>query len=334
MRTSTKTLSLLAGVALFSLSTLSAVETDPVGYKTVTIKGNSGLTMMGFEFLETPAYSGQFTSSGTNTITVSGADFDTLLEAGKSYFLDLVASQTPENVGLNSAIVSWNGATLTLADDLSSVAASNSDVIRIHELPTIGSIFGVGGDVIEGGTALQADLIFLPDPDTGVLSRYYYSNGGFAGVGWRKVGSSVDRANTPIYFSDGVLIFKKSAGDVDYIQSGSVKVVATQVVSEEGYSTYSAIYPSGTTLGNSGLYDAGSPSKSIKAGSVLTADLIYVDSDKDGSLETYYYSTGGFAGVGWRTIGSSIDKSDVPLDSGFSILNRGGSVSFTRNPSY
>jgi len=309
-----------------------SVASGIVGYKTVTIKGDNGLTLLGIEFLETPVYSGPFSSLGTNTMTVSGEDFDALLDENASYFVDVVSG---DNEGLNTSIANWSGDTLTLGDDLSAFSFSPNDTVRVHRLRTIGEIFGVGGDVLEGGTALQADLVFLPDPLTGELTRYYYSTGGLAGVGWRKLGSPDDMAETPVYFSDGMLVFKKSAGDAEIVVSGSVKVSSTQTVISDGYSAYSTVFPSGTTLGNSGLHDPDKPSQGISPGGALTADLVLFDSDDDGSLESYYFSTGGLAGVGWRRIGSPDDMSGVELDTAFTVFRRsGGAVSVERNPSF
>jgi len=75
MKTPIKTISLLASAALLSLSSLSAVETDPVGYKTVTIKGGGSLSLVGVELLNTSEFTGEFTSVGASTVTVEGVDF-------------------------------------------------------------------------------------------------------------------------------------------------------------------------------------------------------------------------------------------------------------------
>jgi hypothetical protein len=334
MKTSIKTISLLASAVIFTLSSLSAVSTDPVGYKTVTIVGNNGLTPLGIELLSAPSFTGTITGVDLSAVVVAGADFDSLLDSATSYFLEVISSPTSSNIGLNTAISGWSGNELMLTDDISAVIGIGTDIVRVTGLPTISSIFGDGGDVIQGGTALQADLIFLPDPLTGQLVAHYYSTGGFAGIGWREIGSNEDKASKPIYFSDAILVFKRSSGDVDLVQSGSVKMNTTRVVSEQGYSAHSVLYPSGTTLGNSGLYDPDSPENSISVGSALTADLIFLDADRDGRLEPYYYSTGGFAGVGWRSIGSSADKASTPMNSGVTLLNRNRAFSLILSPSY
>jgi len=344
MKTFPKTIALLSGVALLASSAFAqSVATGPVGYKTVTIKGDEGLTLLGVEFLTAASYTGQVTGVGTNSVTVSGADFDALLESGKSYFLDLVDSATVANIGINTSIVSWSGSTLTIGDDLDGLLDVNADSIAIHELPTIGGLFGVGGDILAGGSATTADLIYMPNPDGAGLISVYYSTGGFAGVGWRQVGAgNADKNDLPIYFTDGLYVLKKSSGDVDMTLTGSVKMSSNALVVEEGFTPFSTVFPSGITFSNSGLYDAENPNESITSGSATTADLVYAaaylegDADADGqTIGAYYYSSGGFAGVGWRRVGAgNADMSAAQLGSGFGILKQSGSTVLSRVAPY
>jgi len=335
MKTSIKTISLLASAALFTLSSLSAVETDPVGYTTVTIKGGNSISLVGIELLKAPEFTGAVTGAGASTLTVEGSDFDALLDAETSYFIDVVSG---DNAGVNARLLSWSGDTLTLSDNLSPAIVVNSDIVEIIPLPTLSELFGVSGEVIEGGTALSADLILMSSPESEGLVRVFYSNGNFLDPtpGWRQVGDSGDKGNLPIYFSDGLFVFKKSAGDVDLVLSGEVKMTSSSVVLEDGYLPYSTIFPSGTTLGNSGLFDSENPENSLAGGTVFTADLILLDSDGDGQTERYFYSSGNFLDPtpGWRQVGASGDKSGVPLPSAFAVFNRNGAVSVARSPAY
>ncbi|MFP4673271.1 MAG: TIGR02597 family protein [Opitutales bacterium] len=320
------------GLASFPLlHAQDSVATDPVGYKTVTIKGDNGLNIIGIEFLEPPEYSGPVSNFGNNTVTVAGTDFDALLDEGTPYFLEVASG---DNEGLSTSIVDWSNDTLTLGDDLSAFTYDENDTVRVHRLLTIEEVFGEGGDVLEGGFPIDADLVLIPNPNGEGLNRYYYSTGGFAGTGWRQVGESGDKSDVPIYYSDGLYVFKRSAGDVDLVVSGTVKITSSDVVVEEGFTPFSTIYPSGTTLGNSGLYDPNNLSQSIESGFPTTADLVLTDSNGDGSLERYYYSAGGFAGEGWRQVGESGDKSSVSLASGFAIFKRSNSVVVKRDPSF
>lgn len=328
-----KTLFKVLAAASLAVATFSyAVETDTVGYKTVTIKGDGSLNLIGIEFLETAAFTGPVSSVSETSISISGQDFNALLETGENYFLE-VASGPGE--GVNTLVREWSGETVTTVDDISSVLLSDSPIVNIHRLKTVGEVFGVGGDVLEGGSALTGDLILMPNPNGAGLIRLYYSSGGFTGTGWRQVGESGDRADTPIYFSDGLYIFKRSVGDVELVFSGLVKTTSSSVVIDEGFVPYSTVFASDTTLESSGLYVEGDPSKSISAGSAITADLVFTDSDGDGSIERYYYSNGGFTGTGWRQVGGSGDKANVELSSGFAVFKRSpGAIAVDRSPSY
>lgn len=324
----------LASSLLISFSSLSAqasASTDPVGFKTLTVKGNNGITLLGIEFLGESKFTGQVNEVTSNSVLVDGINFDELLDSASSYFLEIVSDG--DNDGINTLITGWFGSTINLGDDLTGLIDIGSDTIRIFRLPTISEVFD---GVLSGGSATTADLIYMPNPDGSGLTGIYYSTGGFFGVGWRQIGAgSTDKSDLPIYFSDGLYILKRSAGDTRITTSGVVKLNSHQVVVDEGFTTFSTIFPVGTTLSNSGFYDSSSPSKSISAGSATTADLVYTDSDGDGSLEGYYYSSGGFFGVGWRQIGAgSLDKSDIPLGSGFGILRRTSPTMISRSAPY
>lgn len=318
-----------AAISLLTLAPLlTAVTTDPVGAKKITIPGNA-LTFIGFEFVEPAEYVGAVSAVGTNTVTVTGIDFDTLLSGTDSYFFEI---STGDNAGLNTSIVSWDGSILTVADDLDGLLVADSDRVAIHPLLTIQDVFGDEQTVLAGGSTTTSDLIFMANPNGPGVITVYYSTGGFAGIGWRVIGQgSSDASGLPIYFSDGLYIFKKSVGDSELIIAGSVKMTPSVVTVQEGFTPFNTIYPVGTTLETSGLYDSSNLANSIAAGSSTTADLVYIDSDGDGAIETYYYSSGGFAGIGWRQIGAgAVDKKDTSFESGFGILRRSGSVEIER----
>lgn len=325
-------LKLLTLSSLFIQTALTAVSvsTDPVGYKNVTIHGDNKLTFLGIEFIGSAEYVGVVTSAGTNSISVDNASFDNLLDLTESYFLEITSG---ENEGVNTLLTDWSGNSLITGDDLSGLINVNSDSIKICRLPTISEIFD---GVLNGGAGATADLIFMPNPYGEGLITVFYSTGGFSGVGWRQIGAgSADKSNLPIYFSDGLYILKRSPGDVNITTYGTVKLNKTVQIISQGFTPFSTVFPVGTTLANSGLFDPLDPSESISAGTAATADLIFMDSDNDGSIETYYYSTGGFSGVGWRQVGAgSINKSDTPLSSGFGILKRNGEVAITRFAAY
>lgn len=336
------TLKLCGAVAALgaSLTALGAqvpptvVFSEAVGYKTQHIRGGGAVTFIGLDLLEAPVFEGTLSVADGDTVTAAGTDFGLLLEDGVHYFLDVVYAGSDEALGLNTSIVSWQGDTLLLGDAIAAVLTPGVDRVRIHRLPTVGEVFGKGGDVISGGTAVTADVLFMPDPQGGEAIMLYYSVSPMVGVGWRQVGKPGDMADMPIYFSDGLYIHKSSAGNVMLTQAGMVKQSRAVVVVEEGLNTFSAIFPGGTTLGNSALHDPARPQHSLSAGTAATADTVLLDADGDGEQEVYYYSSGGMQGSGWRQIGKPGDMSNVPLESAFGVLRNGAAITLLRDPSF
>ena len=308
----------------------ASASTDPVGYKNITIKGES-VTLLGVEFLSSPSFVGSINSVNGNIVEFTNIDLNNVLNSDKKYFIDVTSGL---NEGVNTSILDWTASTITLLDDLDGLVAPSSDQVRIHELPTLSDVFG---DILQPGTSDTADIIYMPDPSAGGLAAFYRSSGGFFGTGWRQIGKgSVDMSNMPIYFSDGLYVIKRSPGDVELTVSGHVKMSSTILAVEAGFTPLSTVFPAGTTLANSGLYDPQNLGDSIAAGNSSTADLVYMDSDGDGNLEVCYYSSGGFFGNGWRRVGlGSQDVSTLPMGSAFGILRRSNNpISLSRSKPY
>lgn len=328
---------LVCSAVLASASTATAqdaVFTEIVGYKTETIRGDGALSYIGINLLANPIYDGSVTAAVENTLHVSGVDFSELLDPTGHYFVDIIAADNESAVGHNTGILHWSDSTLTLADDLSDLLADGTVRIRIHRLPTIGEIFGQGGDVLSGGTLNNADMIYLPNPNGSEVIALYYSQSPMFGTGWRQVGEVGDKSDTPIYFTDGLYIHKRSPGNASLEFSGLVKTTRAVVVVEEGFVPYSSVFPGGSTLGNSGLYNPETPQQSLRAGTATAADSILMDTDGDGEPEMYYYSSSPMFGIGWRKVGEVGDKSDTPLTSAFVIINRNGTTSIVLDPAY
>lgn len=312
----------------------NAIYTEVVGFKTETIRGDGALSYIGINLLADPVYDGTLTAVGENTLDVSSVDFSELLDPLGHYFVDIVSADNASAVGINTSVLHWDGSSLTLADDLSDLLTPGTDRIRIHRLPTVGEIFGQGGDVLQGGTASTADMLYLPNPNGSDIIALYYSQSPIFGTGWRQVGAVGDKYDTPVYFTDGLYIRKRSAGDATLDTFGSVRTTRTVVVVPEGFTPLSSVYPSGSTLGNSGLYNPETPQQSLRPGTASTADTVLMDTDGDGEAEMYYYSQSPIFGTGWRQVGAAGDKADTPLTSGLVIINRNGPTSITLEPAY
>jgi hypothetical protein len=309
----------------------TTVVTTPVGFNSLTIPGGGKLSILGMNLIAKPVFAGQASSVGPNTVDVGSVDLTQRLTAGRSHAL-LVTSGS--GAGKNTSVTAWTSSQLTLGDNFAGLLIPNQDTFQIQELPTISDIFGVGGEVLEGGSATTADLVTVRDG--AAVRTIYYSSGGFTGVGWRAVGAgATDYGNFQVYFLDGLIMKKRSAGASVMEIGGSVQEHPVTVPVAAGTGFFATIFAAGVTLDNSGLYDAAKPGNSLLGGSATMADTIAFDSDGDGTLESYYYSTGGFTGVGWRKVGGgSTPQGSVEIPSGFGILKRTGSAELLRTPPY
>jgi len=324
----------LAAAAFLARATAAEeFSTTPVGVTTVSIPGGGATSVIGINLIEKPAYVGRASAVGANTVNVTSADFTQSLTAGRAYALLITGGP---NAGVNTPVTDWTSTQLTVSDDLAGLLAPDQDPFQLQVLPTISEIFGTGGEVLAGGAAASADLVIVRDPDGPGELSLFYSTGGLPGVGWRAVGKGAsDYANFPIYFTDGMFIKKKSAGAVSFEEAGSVQMNQVAVPVRAGTSALAAVFASGVVLDNSGLHNASAPENSLAGGSSAAADVVLFDSNGDGTLESFYYSTGGLTGVGWRRIGSGADpQGGLAIPSGFGIKKRTGSTELVRTAPY
>jgi len=160
---------------------------------------------------------------------------------------------------------------------------------------------------------VEADNIYLSNGSG--FDIYYYSTGGFFGVGWRKVGSTnTNFANQPIFLTDGFYILRRGA-DLNLVHTGAVKTNSTNLAITEQFTLVSGVFPVGSTLASSNL-QAG-----LQGGdSASVSDQVLIQNQTTGGFDIYYYSTGGFFGIGWRKVGATnVDQSAVAIPSSIII---------------
>ena len=317
------------------------VTSPTVGFTTLNLQ--AGNNFVGFNLLPSVAYQGAITVSSADrtkisltNATISDDQFNPVVigaNTPSTHAIEVVDSGV--NQGLNTSIVDSLsiGAEITLQDALPASVA-NGTVIRIWKLWTIGEAFGLtnSAGLTSTTSTSTSDLILIPTL-TG-YDQFYYSAGGFAGVGWRKVGGgNVSQSGFPIYYTDGFLILARTAKSITV--TGTVKSGQTTVVLETGNNFFTNLCPvnagganpstEGRTLGNSNLYN-GTANSLISTANVNTADLVLIWNMSLNGYDQYYYSSGGFAGIGWRLVGGGqTDRSSVPLpDGSFIVLRRGG----------
>jgi uncharacterized protein (TIGR02597 family) len=322
--------SFLSQVLLVTLAATAAsfgqteAKTIPVGYVSHTLKAGV-YNLIGLTVHEPNLTNGAFESKNSASLTLTDNEglFSSFV-AGQTYLLEISSGTS---AGAIQEVTTWSGNTLTNlpADFLAGLTGAESYSIR--KSSTLGSIFGEQNQAaLLGGNANSADLIMLPN-GSGGFNSFYYSTGGFTGTGWRKVGGgSTDFVNQPVVYTDGLLILRRGATDLTLTISGSVKNSSALVGVANQYEYLGGVYPVGSTLASSGL------SSKVLAGNANTADLIMMPNGSGGYL-SYYYSSGGFTGVGWRQVGGgATDKAATELPSGFILCRRQGAFNLNLTP--
>jgi uncharacterized protein (TIGR02597 family) len=319
-------LRLAAAIALATAGSSFAqttATTDPVGFITLNVAGtggaaNSTLSFAGLSMTRAVEYQGSAETLGTNTVTDNEATWtdDQFNGASGSYFLEISggpgAGTTYDITGTSAA-----NKRITLAQNLAAgVTAPVSFKVRKHW--TIASVFGANNEGgLQGGNATTADNVRIYNGSS--YDTYYYSTGGLAGTGWRKIGSNpanADQANILIYPDDGLLVSRQQSGAANIVLLGSVKTGQTSFPVLPGLNIVSNPYAAPMTLESSGLRQSG-----LTGGNSTTADSVRIYNGS--SYDTYYYSTGGLAGTGWRKIGSNpanLDQQNVQIPVGVSVL--------------
>jgi len=319
------------------------VYTPPVGY--VTLNLQTGNNFVGFSLQPSQVHQGIVTvdAQDRTRITFSNGPFTddqfnpgTVTASNPATHVVEVLDQGASQ-GINTAIVDTVGAASELyLQDALPASVANGSTVRIWKLWTIGDAFGATNTAgLTGGfSSDNADLILIPTASG--YDQYYYSSGGFGGQGWRKVGSgTTNQSAVPLYLTDGFLIMARSPKAITV--TGQVKTGSTSVLLETGNNFITNLCPvnaggaspspEGRTLGSSGLYTGNTATGLAGGFSFETADAVLIWNGS--GYNQYYYSTGGFTGIGWRkTDTGSADHSAAPLpDGSFIVVRRGQPVS-------
>lgn len=191
MKLSHKTFSLLAIVPLLILSSLSAVETDPVGY--VSFQLSEGYTPIAITFTKPVQFTGKVSSSTANTLTLASAPTLT----GENHYLEVVSSSA-SIVGERIDIASVSGSELSL--DVAATHNTLSDassfpvdtVISIREHYTIGDFGAIIDGDVNSDTSFTLDgsdhiLLF----DNGFKTYLHYEGDWYAFFGSNEIATNV-----------------------------------------------------------------------------------------------------------------------------------------------
>ena len=336
-----KTLSLLAVASLFTFSSLSAVETDPVGYITKTVNANADLKL-GLPLHQAPVLSSAVESVTTSTVTVSATVPDVTTDA---HYLWVTSGPL---VGKWYTITSATSNSVTVEEDLATEGLVATNTFELIPFWTLDTLFPSGGGVPKSSSVFaasaQVQLSNLDGEGINIATgdSYIYSDGSDSGFG---ISEGWVNTNNPFGGNTGSVIISpasyitirnETASPADIINSGSVPTgnVANYVLSSSSGEQDSQItnpFPAGISLANSGLITDGVIRASSNAFTPLDQLQIYPSSPSTinpGVASTYIYSDGSQSGIGipegWLDINNPFGglKNDDLIPAGAAIIVR------------
>ena len=323
----------------------TTATTDPVGFITINIAGNGGVTPAGFTFaslgLMNPVnYQGTADQVGTNTLSVTAGPFTAnqfnANGTNPAYFVEIVtaagAAAQATGTGTTYDILSNNGSTITLMQNLGAgILAGTQFKIRAHW--TLASVFGASNQSgLGSGSATTADQILRWNGFG--YDIFYYQTSGIGGTGWRKAGApTVSASLSTLYPEDALIIKRLQSGPLSLVLMGAVKTGQTVIPIVQGSNFIGNIYAAGMTLSSCGIF-TNSPVTGLAGGGASGADQILIWnsslSNGAGGYDIYYYQTIGIGGTGWRKGGApTVDASATAIPVGQSlIVNRKATGAF------
>ena len=143
-----------------------------------------------------------------------------------------------------------------------------------------------------------------------------------AAAGWREVNSgTADAAGTPVYHVDGLWITRNDFTNLNITFAGVLRSTPTFFPVANGSNLpFNTVYPTGSTLANSGL------DTQVLKGDETTADIVWIPNAATGGWDQYYYANALPPNItaGWKQVGQgNTDKGATAFPSAFSFERRG-----------
>lgn len=191
MKTSIKTISLLASAALFTLNSFANVQTDPVGYTTIVVP--DGGSILAPSLYQEPVYSGVVDG-------VDGQDIDlpNLPSLSGSLFLHVTSSDNA--LGQVRTITAVDGGTASVESLIAGLANGDTVSIRPHFLLSdLDSLFEFSDD----------DTVTVYNLD-GSSNSYSY----FDGFGFFDLESETDGNSVIVFPGEGISLNVATGGSI------------------------------------------------------------------------------------------------------------------------
>ena len=307
-------LSFLAGSA-FSQTAVSGAG----GYETLTIRGEGKFTTIGLRLHEPQVVSGTFDSQDGSNLSDADVNFDDVLTEGTRYLVEITGGTSSEGTVIE--VDSWSGS------DLSVDGAAADDVTdyTIRAAKTINDVFGADNSLglspdTTGAGGASVGKIFVPD-GAGFKS-YSYIDLGQAFQGWAD--SLLNPAgDTPLNYVDAIIVNEPGAEDLSLVVTGMVKTSPTVLPVDQLFTYVGTVYPTGSTLANSGL----SGSLTADTTGAGGGDSVYVPKDDASGYTRYQFLDLGDAFTGWAD-NTLTPSDDVELTSGVVIDQNGTGAAY------
>jgi len=307
-------LSFLAGSA-FSQTAVSGAG----GYETLTIRGEGKFTTIGLRLHEPQVVSGTFDSQDGSSLSDADVNFDDVLTDGTRYLVEITGGTSSEGTVIE--VDSWSGS------DLSVDGAAADDVTdyTIRAAKTINDVFGADNSLglspdTTGAGGASVGKIFVPD-GAGFKS-YSYIDLGQAFQGWAD--SLLNPAgDTPLNYVDAIIVNEPGAEDLSLVVTGMVKTSPTVLPVDQLFTYVGTVYPTGSTLANSGL----SGSLTADTTGAGGGDSVYVPKDDASGYTRYQFLDLGAAFSGWAD-NLLAPSDDVELTSGVVIDQNGTGAAY------
>jgi hypothetical protein len=199
--------------------------------------------------------------------------------------------------------------------DPTSVGLAAGDAYEIVPGDTLVSLLGSLATSLGGTSAATADAIRVHD---GVNWREYYYNTSVSK--WREGASTFDRSNTVIRPDAGVVIIRKSAGDLSMRLFGSVSDTNEAImVNPAGVTVIGSVFPVARTLGSFAVQNM--PGFVMNTGNIAASDKVTFF---DGvNWRSFQYNV---ANSQWREGASTFNRNNLALPFGTPIIIERGTA--------
>ena len=318
---------LTALAALVASGSIHAQPTfsKPSGYVTTPLL--QGFNLIGLN-LQTPSLaSGKFETVTATTLTDNDVT-NFAPTSGRTYVLEITSGTIQGSVfEVPAASISANVITITTvpATDLVALGLTTNDTYNLRIAPTLEEIFTTvplaqGGVLVPALDAVSADNIWLPNGNGGYIQYYLRSGNPRA---FRAVVGDALAPNTPIIYTDGLFVQKKTSTAASLTVTGNVKTVGTTSAIAQGFNPVNLVAPVGLNLFNAGIED------DIQAGLDATAaDLVWVQQSNLSYKQ--YFRRGNVATGTWRdaanpNVALTQQQAEAVLLSGAVLIQRKGS---------